>query len=161
MLILGAADTGKSTLIKNLRIIHDQKFSEEEMFNFRLRIRAMTLEDLSNALTMPDFIDREATTKEWQTDTETYVRKVQASKSSDNFSWCCESRLFELAIRLWSEPIVQEMMAEKSSIYFTQETTYFLTSLESILSNDYRPSHEDILTIRIPTTGKSACRCLI
>ena len=46
MLVLGPANAGKSTLIRNLRIIHECAFSEDEIFGTIESIRAMTLEAL-------------------------------------------------------------------------------------------------------------------
>ena len=46
MLVLGAADTGKSTLVRNIRMIHNVNFTEEEVFEFNNRIRSDCLSAL-------------------------------------------------------------------------------------------------------------------
>ena len=55
MLVLGSADTGKSTLVRNIRMIHNVEFTEEEISRFKNRIRTDCLTALAYVLKLADF----------------------------------------------------------------------------------------------------------
>lgn len=145
MLVLGAADTGKSTLIRNIRMIHEHNFTNEEMFRFRLSIRAISFNALAS---LSKSLGKESFSGGLAKDVEKFqlrVEKGQVIGNSDH--WCCEARLFELALKIWTEPLVQEAIAAMDN------SDLFLANLGVILEPNYVPSHDDILSLRMPTTG--------
>uniref|UniRef100_A0A914E629 G-protein alpha subunit n=1 Tax=Acrobeloides nanus TaxID=290746 RepID=A0A914E629_9BILA len=44
ILLLGSADSGKSTIVKQMRILHNQTFNEDEMLHFRAVIHKNLIE---------------------------------------------------------------------------------------------------------------------
>ena len=79
MLVLGSADTGKSTLVRNIRMIHNVDFTEEEIARFKNRIRTDCLTALAYILKMADFergatMDLKHDAKELESHVNRYVR---------------------------------------------------------------------------------------
>ena len=165
MLVLGAADTGKSTLVRNIRMIHNVDFTENELLEFKNRIRSDCLSALAHVLKMAEFengigyssMDLKHDVKEFQSHTERGKYAVEPGWSSD-------PKLHELALQLWNEPIVQEIIASNSNSIEDDENklfpkfkdfqadAYYLDHISAILSENFVPSSKDILSMRIPTT---------
>lgn len=59
----------------------------------------------------------------------------------------------ELGRALWADPSVCELVAvtEEKDL----EGGNFLHRFEEIFEEEYEPTNEDILTVRVPTTGKT------
>ncbi len=158
VLVLGAAGAGKSTLIRHIRIINNHDFSDDEIGYFSKMVKYATLEALGDILMHPDFITKEARTREWQNLVENYlVLKGPGNDHLDKMPDRQWNKLIRIALKIWREPVVQESIAEKltGNLPFLQDPKpYFLTSIEHIMSKEYKPSHEDILSLRLPTKGK-------
>ena len=65
--------------------------------------------------------------------------------------------LLDLGARLWADPMTGSHFSEMIETDFEDVNVfYFLSHLERILDLDYSPSNEDILSVRVPTTGEAA-----
>ena len=54
---------------------------------------------------------------------------------------------------LWSDPGVQKCYLRRREYQLSDSTHYFLTDLERISEPNYFPSDQDMLRVRVPTTG--------
>ena len=63
VLLLGAAESGKSTLVRQIRLIHGQSFNHEEILRYKHNIRSSCLEFF--ALLVSEYLPIQQTTSEW------------------------------------------------------------------------------------------------
>ena len=56
---------------------------------------------------------------------------------------------------LWADPSIQEVYDRRREYQLTDSAKYYLSDLERISSPDYLPTEQDILRVRVPTTGTS------
>ena len=173
VLLLGAAESGKSTLLRQIRLIHGHSFSSDEMLQFKHNIRSSCLEYF--ALLVSETVPIQQTTSEWKELCAKFLNRLAANRVLNR-------ELLDAAITLWRDSIVQEYLVEIDSKKHTQETQntgpsssegaygrnkklrfylddpayHFLPSLDRILSRGYYPTPSDILTLRYPTTGNHA-----
>ena len=141
MLLLGVEESGKSTLVKQLKILHENGFSPAESLQFKAVIRASTLELMK--LFLESCFDKDMVGIEWRQKWE----KLQALDGE-------EKTKMKLAVDVWSEPAVSEVFAQVGDGDIDANAAYFLSSLERICGEDYSPTEEDILSVRTPTKGE-------
>ena len=172
VLLLGAAESGKSTLVRQIRILHEQNFNNEETLRYKHNIRSSCLEFF--ALLVSEYLPVQNATSEWKTLCNRFLERLTENKILDR-------DLFDTAISLWHDSIVQEYLVDLDSerkvraprkntllpsdvgmdggakhlrFYLDDPEYHFLPSLERIMSSGYCPTSSDILSLRSPTTGK-------
>ena len=172
VLLLGAAESGKSTLVRQIRIIHEQNFNNEETLRYKHNICSSCLEFF--ALLVSEYLPVQNATSEWKTLCNRFLERLTENKILDR-------DLFDTAISLWHDSIVQEYLVDLDSerkvraprkntllpsdvgmdggakhlrFYLDDPEYHFLPSLERIMSSGYCPTSSDILSLRSPTTGK-------
>nr|QKY89053.1 Gq alpha [Acanthopleura granulata] len=147
LLLLGTGESGKSTFIKQMRIIHGSGYSDEDKRSFiklvyqnifmamHAMIRAMdTLK-----IEYKDPSNQEHANGVKQIDYETVTtfdpQQVTAIKS------------------LWADSGIQECYDRRREYQLTDSAKYYLDSVDRIASSNYLPTLQDILRVRVPTTG--------
>lgn len=153
LLLLGTGESGKSTFIKQMRIIHGAGYSDEDKRGFiklvfqnifmamNSMIRAMDLlaipyGDLACQLKLKEHaelvraVDYESVT----TFEEPYVTAIKA---------------------LWGDSGIQHCYDRRREYQLTDSAKYYLSDLDRIAAPDYLPTQQDILRVRVPTTGIS------
>ena len=172
VLILGAAESGKSTICRHMRQLHGQQFSDAEILQFKKAIRASCLQHFHK--TIKDLLldpTLHLATKE------ICAELLQKHENKSNI----DREYLEEAVKIWKIPLVQEYIVSLTTLYNVTENNHdesfelagitkqkellrlhsdnpgnlFLRKFDSIMSEGYSPKLEDILSIRIPTTGIS------
>ncbi|KAJ5079825.1 guanine nucleotide-binding protein g(o) subunit alpha [Anaeramoeba ignava] len=146
VLLLGSGDSGKSTFLKQMRILHNQKYTEKEKQEFKSFIYGNILQDmraLTNAIeafelnySNPDNIERAK-----------YFKSL--SLTDENYS----QEVWNNAKLLWEDPGLKKTYEHSSEFQINESAGYFLDQLNVLSSPDYVPSVEDILHVRVKTTG--------
>ena len=169
ILLLGTSDSGKTTLGRQIRTLYGSPFSDKEMLHFKHLIRESCLEDLSN--TFVEYMALYNPTQSWTRDCVLFLKKMR--------NRLVDRSLMNLSVRLWKNLDFQHYLSTLNLImkYKVKETTevasidepsregklhsyqsdapayHLLPKLEEIMSHGYEPSNEDILSLRITTTG--------
>ena len=140
VLILGTSNSGKSTVIKQLRILYGKPYTEEELQKFRRLVHSNTL----------SFI------------VQLYELAIQEgdgilSAKDENDVYCIspaaeiDESTATLINRLWMDPGIQQAYLDRAKAEIPESAKYFITKANEFASEDYLPSPSDILQIRIPT----------
>nr|XP_061804611.1 guanine nucleotide-binding protein subunit alpha-14-like [Nerophis lumbriciformis] len=147
LLLLGTGESGKSTFIKQMRIIHGGGYSEKEKQNYaklvyqniytsvQAMIRAM------ETLRIP-FID---TSLKASAAMLLGVEVLKVELLNDEHVAAIQ--------RLWNDGGLQECFNRRREYQLSDSTKYYLTELERISKPSYVPDLQDILRVRVPTTG--------
>merc|ERR1712241_728471 len=64
-----------------------------------------------------------------------------------------ETPYVEAIKELWMDPGIQECYDRRREYQLTDSAKYYLTDIDRIALPDYLPSQQDILRVRVPTTG--------
>ncbi|CAG7994005.1 unnamed protein product [Penicillium salamii] len=151
ILLLGAGESGKSTIIKQMRIIHSRGFPEEERHQTRaiiysnIVIAFKVLLDIMNAEDI-DFED-EANTRplaELLDQTEPDVG------SNEAFS---DLKVRDAMRVMWEDGGVQKAVARGHEFALHDNLYYFFESLDRIFAPGWLPDNQDMLQARLRTTG--------
>ncbi|XP_058492944.1 guanine nucleotide-binding protein subunit alpha-14 [Solea solea] len=145
LLLLGTGESGKSTFIKQMRIIHGGGYSAEDKRSYiklvyqnvytsmQAMIRAM--EPLDISFSDPQNKNNANSVLDVEVDKVEQLDHAMAIKS------------------LWSDAGIQECYDRRREYQLSDSTKYYLTDLERISQPSYMPDLQDILRVRVPTTG--------
>ncbi|XP_041134484.1 guanine nucleotide-binding protein subunit alpha-12-like [Polyodon spathula] len=151
ILLLGAGESGKSTFLKQMRIIHGREFDKKALLEFRDTIfeniiKGMrVLVDARDKLGIP-----------WQnTGNEKHGMFVMAFENKAGVPVePCTFQLYVPALRgLWQDTGIRQAYGRRSEFQLGESVKYFLDNLDRIGQVNYLPSRQDILLARKATKG--------
>lgn len=147
LLLLGTGESGKSTFIKQMRIIHGSGYSEEDKRgyvrlvyqNIFMAMQAMirATETLRVAFSDPSNDEKASVVKAIDYESVTTFEEPYVSYIRD----------------LWADHGIQEVYDRRREYQLTDSAKYYLTDLERVSAPNYLPTEQDILRVRVPTTG--------
>merc|ERR1711936_272486 len=153
LLLLGTGESGKSTIVKQMKIINNkgEGYPEEERKIQIGVIRKNVLDSIEQLLlASKHFGFQYSDSKAGQAQ----ERILQFLDVSDVISR--ENSYSDIASDiklLWEHPVTKECLKKKNEFQFLDSAPYFLDKASEISSPDYKPSDEDVLRARSQTTG--------
>ncbi|KAG8519136.1 Guanine nucleotide-binding protein subunit alpha-11 [Galemys pyrenaicus] len=143
----GTGESGKSTFIKQMRIIHGAGYSEEDKRGFT----KLVYQNIFTA--MQAMIRAMETLKilykyEQNKANALLVREVDVEKVTT-----FEPRYVSAIKTLWGDPGIQECYDRRREYQLSDSAKYYLTDVDRIATSGYLPTQQDVLRVRVPTTG--------
>lgn len=151
LLLLGPGDSGKSTTLKQIRIIHDQGFTDDEKRQRKYIVYLNLISgmmDVINGVSVLSLHYEKASSEELTRKVTKYYEEVKNSDAAE-----LTDVVADAIGKLLEEPAVQTVLQQCAELYIEESSKYFLQSLERIRQPDYLPSLEDILKSRVSTSG--------
>uniref|UniRef100_A0A8D0DWJ4 Guanine nucleotide-binding protein subunit alpha n=1 Tax=Salvator merianae TaxID=96440 RepID=A0A8D0DWJ4_SALMN len=147
LLLLGTGESGKSTFIKQMRIIHGVGYTEEDRKafakivyqNILLSVQAMikAMESLLIPYAQPE-----------------NVQNAQLLLGLDAYKMTSlESQHAQMIKSLWEDAGIHICYQRRREYHLLDSAHYFLSNLDRIAAAGYVPTAQDILRTRVPTTG--------
>ncbi|KAH9418024.1 Guanine nucleotide-binding protein G(k) subunit alpha, partial [Dermatophagoides pteronyssinus] len=149
LLLLGAGESGKSTILKQLKIIHENGYDKEECYKYRRVIHANAIQSLSAILDAMNFLKINFGNAESYQLVAQYFDYPQSNHMAPIIT-------MELAVimkKLWLDPGVQSCFHRAREYQLNDSAYYYLNSLDRICQQDYCPTQQDVLRTRVKTTG--------
>ncbi|XP_042248158.1 guanine nucleotide-binding protein subunit alpha-12a [Thunnus albacares] len=152
ILLLGAGESGKSTFLKQMRIINGQEFDQKALLDFRDTIYDNILKGMR---VLVDARDKLGIT--WQScENEKQGMLVMSWEGRVGATGVepGEFQLYVMALSaLWADTGIQQAYARRSEFQLSESVKYFLDNLDRIGQLNYIPSRQDILFARKATKG--------
>ncbi|KAJ2904384.1 Guanine nucleotide-binding protein alpha-3 subunit [Zalerion maritima] len=149
ILLLGSGESGKSTIVKQMKIINLKGYSDEELFNYRPTIFKNLIECAKAVITAMENFDIVPTNTENKTYSEfllTYhVDSHSQTKIDPNVGVAVQS--------IWTDPSIKQLMERQTEFYLMDSAEYFFQEVMRICSPEYLPNEMDVLRARTKTTG--------
>jgi guanine nucleotide-binding protein G(s) subunit alpha len=149
LLLLGAGESGKSTIVKQMRILHVEGFNEEEKKQKTAEIRKNIKDSIviitgsMSTLVPPISLQNPAN--------KSRVDYLQSIATDDNFTYPTE--FWDNAEVLWKDEGVQRSFERNNEYQLIDCAKYFLDKIADVRRPDYSPSEQDILRARVQTSG--------
>ncbi|CAG0878931.1 unnamed protein product [Darwinula stevensoni] len=149
LLLLGAGESGKSTIVKQMRILHVDGFSEEEKrqkvedIKKNIRDAILTITGSMTVLTPP--VALEHPENQWRVD---YIQDVA---SQPDFDYPLE--FYEHCRVLWEDRGVRACYERSNEYQLIDCAKYFLDKVSVFADPNYTPTEQDILRCRVLTSG--------
>lgn len=152
ILLLGAGESGKSTFLKQMRIINGQEFDQKALLDFRDTIYENILKGMRVLVDARDKLGIG-----WQScENEKQGLLVMSWEGRVGATGVepSEFQLYVMALStLWADASIQEAYARRSEFQLSESVKYFLDNLDRIGQLTYIPSKQDILFARKATKG--------
>uniref|UniRef100_A0A3Q1FDH8 Guanine nucleotide-binding protein subunit alpha n=1 Tax=Acanthochromis polyacanthus TaxID=80966 RepID=A0A3Q1FDH8_9TELE len=147
LLLLGTGESGKSTFIKQMRIIHGSGYSDSDRKGFtRLVFQNIVtaIQALIHAMMMLriDYMDDNNIRHAEK------LNQVDTTQVSTLEPWQADA-----IKRVWNDHGVQQCYDRRREFQLSDSAKYYLSDLDRITAIGYIPTLQDILRVRVPTTG--------
>ncbi|XP_061426946.1 guanine nucleotide-binding protein G(q) subunit alpha-like [Lethenteron reissneri] len=147
LLLLGTGESGKSTFIKQMRIIHGSGYTEDDKRSFIKLVHQNVFSAMQAMIRAMETLGIPYANTGNQVHAQ-LLREVDVEKI------CSLDKPYIEAVRcLWADPGIEECYDRRREFQLTDSAKYYLNDLARISAVNYLPTQQDILRVRIPTTG--------
>ncbi|XP_040976906.1 guanine nucleotide-binding protein subunit alpha-11 isoform X2 [Aquila chrysaetos chrysaetos] len=147
LLLLGTGESGKSTFIKQMRIIHGSGYSDEDKRGFTKLVYQNIFTAMQAMIRAMDTLKIPYKYEHNKAHAQ-LVREVDVEKVST-----FENPYVDAIRSLWNDPGIQECYDRRREYQLSDSTKYYLNDLDRIADSTYLPTQQDVLRVRVPTTG--------
>ncbi|XP_036795331.1 guanine nucleotide-binding protein subunit alpha-13 isoform X1 [Oncorhynchus mykiss] len=155
ILLLGAGESGKSTFLKQMRIIHGQDFDQRAKEEFKATIFSNVIKGVRVLVDA-----REKLHIPWgEASNQRHGETMMAfdTRSARMAHGMVETKVFLQYLpsiqALWADTGIQDAYDRRREFQLGESVKYFLDHLEKLGQPDYLPTQQDILLARKPTKG--------
>ncbi|CAN7992281.1 unnamed protein product [Ixodes hexagonus] len=149
LLLLGAGESGKSTIVKQMKIIHDSGFTQEDFKQYKPVVYSNTIQSMVAILRAMPNLGISFGNNEREADAKMVFDVVARMEDTEPFS----EELLSAMKRLWTDSGVQECFGRSNEYQLNDSAKYFLDDLDRLGKKEYMPTEQDILRTRVKTTG--------
>ncbi|KAF7217338.1 guanine nucleotide-binding protein subunit alpha-14 [Nothobranchius furzeri] len=147
LLLLGTGESGKSTFIKQMRIIHGQGYNEKDRRGFtRVVFQNIikAIQDLIDAMKLLelDYVDDQNISQAQK------LSEVELNSVSNIEPWQVNA-----IKQVWNDHGVQKCYDRRREFQLSDSAKYYLSDMDRITDPGYIPTVQDILRVRVSTTG--------
>ncbi|XP_068134384.1 guanine nucleotide-binding protein G(i) subunit alpha-3-like [Hyperolius riggenbachi] len=146
LLLLGAEESGKSTMAKQMKIIHGGGYSEEECKQYRVPVYSHTIQSITAIVQAMGRLKVHFGDLARVED----ARQLLASSAGEGI---LSPELAIVIKRLWGDPGVQTCFHRSREYQLSDSASYYLNDLDRISDPNYIPTPQDVLRMRVKTTG--------
>ncbi|KAJ3043015.1 guanine nucleotide-binding protein subunit alpha [Rhizophlyctis rosea] len=148
MLLLGAGESGKSTILKQMKLIHDNGYSIDEREAFKEIIFSNTVQSMRVILeamaTMGIPLARQENNRH-----RAIILDLPNQIEADIFP----PEVANAVRALWHDENVLVAFSRSREYQLNDSARYYFDSIDRIASHDYLPTDQDVLRSRVKTTG--------
>jgi len=149
LLLLGAGESGKSTIVKQMKIIHEGGFTSEDNKQYKPVVYSNTIQSLVAIIRAMGTLNIPLGDRERESDAKMVLDVIARMEDTEPFS----EELLAAMKRLWDDSGVQESLGRANEYQLNDSAKYFLEELDRLGAKDYDPTEQDILRTRVKTTG--------
>jgi len=149
LLLLGAGESGKSTIVKQMKIIHDIGYSGEECLQYQPVVYSNTIQSLMAIIRAMGQLRIDFRDPSRADDARQFFSLAAAPGEDGKLSY----ELGMIMKRLWADAGVQACFHRSREYQLNDSAAYYLNSLDRISAPNYRPTQQDVLRTRVKTTG--------
>ncbi|KAJ6240782.1 guanine nucleotide-binding protein g(o) subunit alpha [Anaeramoeba flamelloides] len=147
LLLLGAGESGKSTVVKQCKNLFLNGFSKKDLARMKGSISSNIIQSIQALVNIVNELSLEYSDPEMKSVEEevlglTFDDKLEAENSSQ-------------ILKLWKDPALQKAFSKRNKFHVFDGAKHYLDRIETISKSDYTPTIKDILMLRVRTTGIS------
>ncbi|XP_076336113.1 guanine nucleotide-binding protein G(i) subunit alpha-like isoform X2 [Tachypleus tridentatus] len=148
LLLLGAGESGKSTIVKQMKIIHEMGYSDEECLQYKPVVHSNTIQSLMAIIRAMGQLGINFGDKHRADDAQQFLAIADAKYDGE-----ITQNLSEVMKKLWQDSGVQKCYNRSREYQLNDSASYYLNSLDRICDPNYIPTQQDVLRTRVKTTG--------
>lgn len=149
LLLLGAGESGKSTLFKQIVTIYGEGYNQKQLNQYLPSIHQNAISSMRQLVENSDSFEEKFDTR---------VRGETASSKSYLENLAADRTYLDPELgshigRLWKDLGIQNTFKLRSKFQFLDSADYFFDHITRISEESYEPSYTDVLRCRVRTTG--------
>lgn len=144
LLLLGAGESGKSTLFKQFTKLYGDGFTADEIQSFVPVVYSNTIQAIKTLSVQSDKFG--GLTKQSNQGAKVVIDALQGDELID-------SELSEHIANLWADEGIQKTYAHSAEYQITDSAAYFMGRIKEYGKDAYTPSFQDMFRTRVRTTG--------
>ncbi|CAG0917788.1 unnamed protein product [Notodromas monacha] len=146
LLLLGAGESGKSTVVKQMKVLHDNGYSVEERRKYVPVIRQNALQSTAVIMSAMERLEIP------------FAKRSLLEHMKNVSSYFSMERTASLIIQkslsdFWADAGVQTCYRRSNEYHLNDSAKYFLDKAEIIFDEEYVPTVQDVLRTRLRTEG--------
>ncbi|XP_065271114.1 guanine nucleotide-binding protein G(o) subunit alpha-like [Emys orbicularis] len=149
ILLLGSAESGKSTLVKQMKILHSQGFSPEELADFKPAVLDNLLSSMKFVLHGMGTLHIDLTNSKNQV----HARSVLSCRRCLDETQMVLPWVSDALGCLWADAGVQAATRRGYEYGLNDTALYFFENMERLVHPEFRPTPNDALRVRLRTSG--------
>ena len=142
LLLLGAGESGKSTIAKQMKFLFMDGFNNEERESYKGIIASNTVGSMRVLVAAAADMGIEITEHKEE------AERFMAETSGTQFSGALTAAIGRDIKALWSDPAVKSTYVRSSEFQLNDSAGYYFDSIDRLVANDYQVSQEDVLRSR-------------
>jgi len=148
LLLLGAGESGKSTIVKQMKIIHEKGYSQDECLQYKPVVYSNAIQSLIAIIKAMGQIKIDFGAADRGEDARQFFALAGHADEGE-----MSTELSGIMKRLWKDDGVQECFSRSREYQLNDSAEYYLNALDRISSPGYIPTEQDVLRTRVKTTG--------
>ncbi|KAK9448788.1 guanine nucleotide binding protein, alpha subunit [Limtongia smithiae] len=149
VLLLGSGESGKSTIVKQMKIIHQNGFSPAELALYRQIIYRNLVESVRGFIDGMRLLGLEPALEE----NKPLVDLIMDIRVEGDFSGEFDPKVENAILAFYHDPVMVQLRERQTEFYVMDSAIYFLDNCTRIAAAEYLPTEADVLYARIKTTG--------
>jgi len=147
VLLLGSGDSGKSTVLKQMRLIHKVPFSTQEIENYRQLVFNNLTQGLKYLLESME--DMELQVSDDNVGFVELIAEARDLRDAEVFP----TSYYEPLRQLWLDENVQKAWERGNEAALPENMFYYFSQLDRLFDESYSPNEQDIVHCRARTIG--------
>ncbi|XP_072279693.1 guanine nucleotide-binding protein G(t) subunit alpha-2 [Pyxicephalus adspersus] len=148
LLLLGAGESGKSTIVKQMKIIHQDGYTEEECLEFKSVIYGNVLQSILAIIRAMSTLGIDYADSSRGDDGRILFHLADSIEEGT-----MPPELVDVIKKLWKDEGVQACFERAAEYQLNDSAAYYLNQLDRITASNYIPNEQDVLRSRVKTTG--------
>ncbi|KAI0045735.1 heterotrimeric G protein alpha subunit 4 [Auriscalpium vulgare] len=147
VLLLGSGDSGKSTILKQMRLIHRIPFSSQEVESYR----QLVFNNLTHGLKylIDSMVDMDLEVSADNSEHIDLIENAPDLRDGEAFP----NQYYQPLQALWSDSGVQKAWERGNEAALPENLLYFFSDLDRLFNPEYIPTEQDIVRCRARTIG--------
>jgi len=146
MLLLGAGESGKSTIFKQMKVINKEGYSKKELMEFVGIVHSNVCTSMTTMLSSYEKLEEPmpGDVKELE------AKFLAAIKESEDK---LTPEIGDLVTELWNMDSIKKMFLRRNEFQLNDSAEYYFDNVTRVSQSEYTPTTDDALRSRVRTTG--------
>lgn len=148
MLLLGAGESGKSTILKQMKLIHQGTYTDEERDSYKEIIYSNTIQSMHVILDAMELMQIQLRDRSLVP----AAKLIQSLPAQMDLDFL-DPQIVSAIRQLWQDSGVRQCFARSREYQLNDSAGYYFDSIDRIGDPEFVPDDQDVLRSRVKTTG--------
>ncbi|KAG0194783.1 Guanine nucleotide-binding protein alpha-2 subunit [Apophysomyces sp. BC1034] len=152
ILLLGSGESGKSTVVKQMKIIHQNGYTNDELYGWRATVYKNVVDSaraLVAAIRQFDYAFEDSVNNN-------YAQRIMNCHVGGNPNRPLDFGLVDAIDHVWQDGVVTRLLENEAGKFYLMDSAAY--QIQRIGKPDYVPDVQDVLRARTKTTGITETR---